>query len=69
MPVAAGTLFNVVVNVQAEIPVGQDEVGIELGLATTATCLDGTELEASRFYRELEEKLATAQRANNKKTC
>ena len=59
--------FNVVVDVQAEIPAGQDKVGIDLGLKTTATCSDGTELEASRFYRRLEGKLATAQRANNKK--
>ena len=42
-------------------------MGIDLGLKTTATCSDGTELEASCFYRGLEEKLATAQRANNKK--
>ena len=59
--------FNVVVDVQAEIPAGQDKVGIDLGLKTTATCSDGETLEASRFYRRLEGKLATAQRANNKK--
>ena len=58
--------FNVVVDVQAEIPAGQDRIGIDLGLTDTATCSDGTKLEAGRFYRGLEEKLAIAQRARNK---
>ena len=58
--------FNVVVDAKETLPAGQDEVGIDLGLATTATCSDGTELEAGRFYRGLESKLAIAQRANNK---
>ena len=35
-------------------------------LTDTATCSDGTKLEAGRFYRGLEEKLAIAQRARNK---
>ena len=58
--------FNVVVDVEAKIPKGQDSIGIDLGLTDTATCSDGTKLEAGRFYRGLEEKLATAQRARNK---
>ncbi|MDY0205276.1 MAG: hypothetical protein RBR82_01485 [Pseudomonas sp.] len=29
----------VVVDVEATTPVGQDRIGIDLGLATTATCL------------------------------
>ena len=58
--------FNVVVDVQAQIPQGQDRIGIDLGLTDTATCSDGTKLEAGRFYRGLEEKLAIAQRARNK---
>ena len=58
--------FNVVVDVQAEIPAGQDRIGIDLGLTDTATCSDGTKLEAGCFYRGLEEKLAIAQRAKNK---
>ena len=58
--------FNVVVQVEAEIPAGQDAVGIDLGLKDTATCSDGAKLEASRFYRDQEAKLATAQRAGNK---
>lgn len=59
--------FNVVVDVEAKIPKGQDKIGIDLGLTDIATCSDGTKLEAGRFYRSLEEKLATAQRARNKK--
>lgn len=42
------------------------EVGIDLGLKTTATCSDGTTLEAGRFYRDQEAKLGKAQRANKK---
>lgn len=58
--------FNVVVDVDADTPKGQERIGIDLGLATTATCSDGTKLEAGRFYRGLEAKLASAQRAGNK---
>ena len=58
--------FNVVVEVDAVMPKGQDCTGIDLGLTDTATCSDGTKLEAGRFYRGLEEKLAIAQRAKNK---
>ena len=58
--------FNVVVDVEAITPAGQDRIGIDLGLATTATCSDGETLEASRFYRGMERKLAVAQRARNK---
>jgi len=59
--------FNVVVEVEAAVPVGQDKIGIDLGLKDTATCSDGTKLEAGRFYRDLEPKLAAAQRASKKK--
>ncbi|WP_093312355.1 RNA-guided endonuclease InsQ/TnpB family protein [Allopseudospirillum japonicum] len=59
--------FNVVVEVEAKIPAGQDKIGIDLGLKTTATCSDGTKLEAGHFYRDLEPKLAMAQRAGKKK--
>ncbi len=55
--------LNVVVEVEAEIPAGQDAIGIDLGLKDTATCSDGTRLEAGRFYRDLEPALARAQRA------
>jgi len=59
--------FNVVVEVDAQISVGQDKIGIDLGLKDTATCSDGSKLEAGRFYRDLEPKLAAAQRASKKK--
>ncbi|MDY7218816.1 transposase [Denitrificimonas sp. JX-1] len=58
--------FNVVVDVEVEPSKGQDRIGIDLGLTDTATCSDGTKLEAGRFYRGLEEKLAIAQRSRNK---
>ena len=47
------------------IPVGQDIIGIDLGLKTTATCSDGDTL-TGRHYRDLESALATAQRARRK---
>jgi putative transposase len=55
--------FNVVVEVDREISPGQDAVGIDLGLKTTATCSDGEKLESGRFYRDLEKALGVAQRA------
>jgi IS605 OrfB family transposase len=58
--------FNVAVEVEIEMPTGQDRIGIDLGLKDTATCSDGTKLETGRFYRDQEAKLATAQRAGNK---
>jgi transposase len=59
--------FNVAVEVDVEVPKGQDKIGIDLGLKDTATCSDGTKLEAGRFYRDMEDKLAVAQRARKKK--
>lgn len=59
--------FNVVVECEPVIPTGQDKIGIDLGLKDTATCSDGTKLEAGRFYRDQQEKLAVAQRARKKK--
>lgn len=59
--------FNVVVECEPEIPSGQESIGIDLGLKDTATCSNGEKLEAGRFYRDQQAKLATAQRANNKK--
>lgn len=48
-------------------PDGVKAVGIDLGLKDVATCSNGEKLQAKRFYRELEKKLAVAQRANNKR--
>ncbi|MDP3535958.1 MAG: transposase [Halomonas sp.] len=59
--------FNVVVEVEADIPVGQDKIGIDLGLKDTATCSDGTKLVAGRFYRDQQDKLAVAQCARKNK--
>lgn len=42
-------------------------VGIDLGLKTLATLSTGEKIEGPEAYRALETKLATAQRANNKK--
>jgi putative transposase len=43
------------------------QIGIDLGLKAIATCSDGYVLEAPRIYRKYEERLATAQRAGNKR--
>lgn len=60
--------FNVVVQVEVEERIaGNGQVGIDLGLKTTATCSNGDTLERQDFYRNSEEKLARAQRARKKK--
>jgi IS605 OrfB family transposase len=43
------------------------QIGIDLGLKTTATCSNGDSLSRQDCYRNLELKLGKAQRANNKK--
>jgi len=58
--------FNVVVEVARRKSTGMGEVGIDLGLKTTATCSDGTTLARKSFYRNSESKLGKAQRANKK---
>ncbi|MGL4638232.1 MAG: RNA-guided endonuclease InsQ/TnpB family protein [Shewanella sp.] len=42
-------------------------VGIDLGLEDLATFSDGRKVEAPRWYRAMQERLAVAQRANKKK--
>lgn len=60
--------FNVVVHVEVEErTAGNGQIGIDLGLKTTATCSNGDTLERGNFYRNSEEKLAKAQRARKKK--
>lgn len=59
--------FNVVVEVEKSPSKGTASIGIDLGLKTIATCSNGEKLENARIYRELEPKLANAQRANKKK--
>lgn len=46
---------------------GKKVVGIDLGLKDLAALSDGTKIENPRHFRRLEEKLAVAQRAGNKK--
>src|SRR5699024_7095464 len=61
---------NVVVDVpepSAESPARPATVGIDLGLKDVATCSDGQKLVNGRFYRDMENKLAQAQRGRKKK--
>jgi hypothetical protein len=59
--------FNIVVHVEIQDTRATGQIGIDLGLKTTATCSDGSALKRHDFYRKSEEKLAKAQRANKKK--
>ena len=59
--------FNIVVQVETKQSTGVGEIGIDLGLKTTATCSNGIVLERGEFYRNMENKLAKAQRANKKR--
>ena len=45
----------------------QDSVGLDLGLKTTVATSDGEKLEAGRFYRQIEQKIAQAQRRGHKR--
>lgn len=58
--------FCVAVTVKPEKGCGAASVGVDLGLKTTATPSEGEPLEAGRFYRDLEKKLAVAQRARKR---
>ena len=61
--------FNVVVQLEVKEGARQAEggqIGIDLGLKTTATCSNGDSLERQDFYRKLASKLGKAQRAKNK---
>ena len=48
-------------------PAPQELVGIDLGLRSVATTSDGEKLEAGRFYRDVEQKIAQAQRRGHKR--
>ena len=43
------------------------EVGLDLGLKDTVATSDGEKLEAGRFYRDIEQKIARAQRRGHKR--
>jgi IS605 OrfB family transposase len=51
----------------AQIPAPKLDVGIDLGLKTTAVTSDGARLEAGGFYRSIEPKIAQAQRRGHKR--
>lgn len=60
--------FNIVIHVQPEARMAKGgQIGIDLGLKTTATCSNGKMLDRQDCYRNLEAKLGKAQRARNKK--
>ncbi|WP_197711017.1 transposase [Chromatium okenii] len=59
--------FNVVVQVPVIEMSGRGEIGIDLGLKKVATCSNGLKLESKQFYRNAEQQLGIAQRANKKK--
>jgi IS605 OrfB family transposase len=44
-----------------------DEAGLDLGLKDTVATSDGEKLEAGRFYRDIERKIAQAQRRGHKR--
>src|SRR5271170_297343 len=50
----------------AQIPAPNSEVGIDLGLKSTAATSDGVKLEAGQFYRAIEQKIAHAQRRSHR---
>ena len=58
--------FNVCVEYTPEESKGTNSVGIDLGCKDAATCSNGEKL-SGHWYRQQEEKLAKAQRANKKK--
>lgn len=53
-------------DVPDDLPCGDGEVGIDLGLATLATLSDGRKIPAMRHYRKHEIALAKAQRAGRR---
>lgn len=50
-----------------DLPTGNGQIGIDLGLKTLATCSDGTAIPALRHYRQYEAVLSIAQHAGNKR--
>lgn len=58
--------FCVAVAVEPKTGHEGQEIGIDLGLKDVAICSDGTRLGNARFYRNQEDRLAIAQRANKK---
>lgn len=57
--------FNVVVEVPKTQSSGVSAIGVDLGCKDAATCSNGDKLHG-HWYRQMEQKLASAQRARNK---
>lgn len=58
--------FNVMVEENENITIGQDSVGIDLGLKDIAICSTGDRLPAYQWLRKEQEKIGIAQRANKR---
>lgn len=58
---------NIVCEIERQSLGGNADTGIDLGLKDVATCSDGKTLERATFYRDLEPKLAEAQRKGRKR--
>lgn len=59
--------LNVTVKLKKGVMITRDKaIGLDLGLKEFAAGSDGTRVEAQRFYRDLEDRLATAQRARKR---
>jgi IS605 OrfB family transposase len=58
---------NLVCEVEEERNCGDGEVGVDLGLKTLATCSNGKKFDNKRHFRQLEWKLAGAQRRRKKR--
>lgn len=59
--------INLPVEVEPEKSAGTSEVGVDLGLKDIATLSTGRVIEHPRWYRNMEQRLAVAQRARKKK--
>lgn len=55
------------IEIADRLATGPQEVGIDLGLKTLATCSDSSTIPALQHYRRYERALGTAQRAGNKR--
>jgi putative transposase len=51
----------------AQVPALKNAVGLDLGIKNTIATSDGDKLEAGRFYRSIEQQIASAQRRGHKR--
>ncbi|HYG86774.1 MAG TPA: transposase [Azospirillum sp.] len=64
---ARGQWYCIIVCEVEPVPLaGEADIGVDRGLKFVATCSDGPHLEQAGFHRDLEPKLAAAQRAGRK---